>query len=98
MTVILKNNRSDVLAEGVNLGTGTTTGTQLATAASQKLAFWGKTPIVQPSGAAQAAVVTTASTSTTPFGYSQAQADAIVALVNAMRLALVNAGLLKGSA
>lgn len=67
-------------------------------AATDKWAFYGATPIVQPSGAAQAAVPTTAATSTTPFGYSQAQADALVATVNAIRLALVNLGLIKGAA
>lgn len=98
-TTILKNNRSDALVDGVNLGTGTTTGSKLGTAVSQKLGFWNKTPIVQPSGASQAAVATTAATDTTPFGFASAeQADAIVTLVNALRLAMVNAGLIKGSA
>ena len=35
-------------ADGVNLTFGTSTGTQLGTAASQKLGFYGKTPIIQP--------------------------------------------------
>lgn len=66
---------------------------------SDKLSFYGAAPIVQPVGAAQAAVVTTAATQTTPYGFAtQAQADALVTLVNAMRTALVNLGLIKGAA
>ena len=34
--------------DGVNLTFGTVTGTQIGTAANQKLGFFGKTPIVQP--------------------------------------------------
>ena len=42
-------------ADGVNLTFGTATGTQIGTAANQKLAFFGKTPVVQPTlGAANA--------------------------------------------
>jgi hypothetical protein len=41
--------------DGVNLTFGTVTGTQIGTAANQKLAFFGKTPVVQPTlGAATA--------------------------------------------
>src|SRR5271165_4293019 len=42
-------------ADGVNLTFGMATGTQLGTAANQKLAFFGKTPIVQPTMGAAAA-------------------------------------------
>ncbi len=65
---------------------------------TDKVAFFGTTPIVQRAGAAQAAVTTTAATSTTPFGYAQAQADAIATLVNECRAALLAFGLIKGSA
>jgi hypothetical protein len=42
-------------ADGVNLTLGTSTGTQIGTAANQKLAFFGETPVVQPTlGAAPA--------------------------------------------
>lgn len=44
-------------------------------------------------GTLTAAPATTSSTSSTPFGYSQAQADAILALVIEMRAVLVSAGL-----
>lgn len=64
-----------------------------------KVGFFGSAAIVQPTGADQGAVVTTAATQTTPFGFAtQAQADDLVALANAMRTALVNLGLIKGAA
>lgn len=78
---------------------GTTIGTKIGTGTSQKIAFHGSTPVIQRAGAAQAAVATTAATNTTPFGYTtQAQADAIVTLVNEIRAALVQKGIIKGSA
>ncbi len=74
-------------------------GVCLGQSATDKVGFFGATPIVQRSGAAQAAVAVTGATNTTPFGYTTAaQADAIVTLVNEMRLVLVNHGLMKGSA
>jgi hypothetical protein len=43
------------IADGVNLTLGTTTGTQIATGATQKLGFYGATPVTQPTmGAATA--------------------------------------------
>ncbi len=36
------------MVDGANLSLGTATGTQIGTAANQKLAFFGKTPVVQP--------------------------------------------------
>ena len=82
----------------VDIALGTTTGTKIGTSASQKLGFYNATPIVQPSGASQAAVAGTAATNSSPYGYAQAQADAIVTLVNALRTALLNVGIIKGSA
>jgi len=65
----------------------------------EKLGFLGATPIVQRAGAAQAAVVTTSATNSSPYGFATAaQADAIVTLVNELRAALVANGLIKGSA
>lgn len=78
---------------------GTTIGTKIGTSTSQKLAFHNSTPVIQRAGAAQVAVVTTASTNVTPFGFTTAaQADAIVTLVNEIRAALVQKGLIKGAA
>lgn len=62
-------------------------------------ALSGTIPVGMRSGAAQAAVTTTAATSTTPYGFSTAaQADAIVTLVNELRATLVANGIIKGSA
>lgn len=117
-TVTLDNGVTIGDAKNVALGTGT--GTQIGTAAAQKLGFHGTAATIQRASANQAAVTatvgsavaTTAATSTVPFGYAQAQADAIVANVNALRvdvlamntlltelrLAAVNKGLIKGAA
>lgn len=90
---------SATLADAANLVVGSTTGTKIATATTQKLGFYNATPIVQRSGASQAAVATTASTQTTPWGYStQAQADAIITLLNELRAWAVAQGFIKGSA
>jgi hypothetical protein len=75
--------------DSYNLIFGTTTGTKIGTATSQKLAFWNATPIVQPTTAvASATLVTTLGvplTSTDTFdGYTLAQ------IVKALR----NTGLL----
>lgn len=74
-------------ADGIQIG-----------ATGEKLAFLGSTPVVQRVGAAGAAVATTAATSSTPFGFSEAQANAIVALVNELRATMVAVGLHKGAA
>lgn len=63
--------------DGVNITVGTTTGTQIGTSASQKLAFYGGTPVVRPTmGAA------TASSSYTSVEQAMLQAvyDAVRAL------------------
>jgi UDP-N-acetyl-D-mannosaminuronic acid transferase (WecB/TagA/CpsF family) len=74
-------------------------GFQMGAAATDKIGFYGATPVVQRSGAVQAALATTVSTTTTPYGYTtQAQADAIVTLVNEIRATLVQNGMIKGSA
>ena len=86
------------LADGSNIIVNTTTGTKIGTAVGQKIGFWNATPIVQRASDSQAAVVGTAATNSTPYGYSQAQADAIVTLVNELRAALVAVGIIKGSA
>lgn len=87
------------IGDSKNFIFNTGTGTKFGTSVSQKLAFHNATPTIQRSGAAQASVVTTSATNTTPYGYStQAQADAIVTLVNELRAALVDKGLIKGSA
>ena len=87
------------LKDAFDIAVNTTTGTKIGTATTQKLGFHNSTPTVQRSGAVQAAVATTASTNILPFGYTtQAQADAIVTLVNELRAMAVEKGLMKGSA
>ena len=82
-----------------NIALSAVTGTQIGTAITQKMGFYGTTPIAQRAGAAQTAVATTGSTSTTPFGYTTAaQADAIVTLVNELRAWAVAQGFIKGAA
>lgn len=90
---------SITLSDAKNIVVNTTTGTKIGTATGQKLGFWNATPVIQQASASQAAVAVTGATNTTPFGYTtSAQADAIVTLVNAIRLALVNTGIIKGAA
>lgn len=73
---------------GLNLGRNTT----------DHVGFHGVTPVVQRAGAAQAAVATTAPTNSSPYGFTSAQAAAIIALVNELRAALVEKGIIKGAA
>ncbi len=54
-------------------------------------------PIIQPASANQAAVVTTPA-ALASYGFTQAQADSIVTLVNQLRSDLVALGLIKGAA
>lgn len=87
------------LANSSNITFNTGTGSKIGTAVTEKLAFWNAAPIVQPSGATQAAVAATGSTQVTPFGFTTAaQADGIVTLLNVIRAVLVSEGLMKGSA
>lgn len=80
------------------LSNGNSEGTVFGQSTSDKIAFYGKTPIVQRANASQAAVSTTASTSSSPVGYATTtQADAIVTLLNECRAALVAYGFMKGS-
>lgn len=72
--------------------------------------FYGTTPAVQPSGANQAAiattVVSTAATSTTPWGFAtETQANNFMTIMNSTRTLcnqvrsdLVTLGIIKGSA
>lgn len=85
-------------------------GTTLGQSATSLVSFYGATPVVQPSGAAQAAVVDASGGTAAPTNgiltltgtyNSTILANAIATLAaqtNAMRNALVSVGLLKGSA
>lgn len=77
----------------------TKAGLKIGRNTTDKVAFHGTAPAAQRAGSAQAAVATTAPTQTSPYGYStSAQAAAIVTLVNEIRAALVEKGIIKGSA
>lgn len=76
-------------------------GVSVTTTAAQKLAFHDATPVVQRAAAAQAAVSTNALA--VAASYSQAEvtaiatrATALTTLVNELRAALVEKGLIKG--
>src|SRR3990167_547797 len=70
------------LADLVNIRIDGKTGTKIGTAATQKLALYGKTPIVQ-----QSAI----SAPSTPSGvYSQSEAQSAVNAINSLRTALIN--------
>lgn len=85
-------------AEGTDLVLGTTTGTRIGTATTQKIGFYAATPVVQRAGAAQAAAPA-GGTGTAAGGWStSANRDAAINLINEMRLVLVGLGLMKGSA
>lgn len=96
------------VADAKNLILNTTTGTKIGTAVGQKLGFWNATPIVQPASASQAALTdsTTGTASTTLADVTATPTQTLInnnfasiaALLDAIRTALVNAGLMKGSA
>lgn len=83
-------------------------GVQLGEAATDKVGLWGATPVVQPSGATQAAITDSSGGTASdtiadvPASYNEAQlANAFATLAakyNALRTALVAAGIIKGSA
>lgn len=75
-------------ADGMNITLGTATGTQIGTAATQKLGFFGHTPAVQPTmGAATAGTSYTAN--------EQAMLNAVYSAVRAGTGELIHAGLLR---
>jgi len=86
------------MAVGQYIGNNNPDGVSFGLDTTEKISFYGVTPVAQRAGSAQAAVTTTAAQTTTPYGYSTStQADAIVTLVNEIRAALVAVGIIKGS-
>lgn len=66
--------------------------------ATTSVAFFDASLTAQPSGAAQAAVSTAAATTGSAiYGFTSAQANGIVSLLNQIRGDLVTLGLIKGS-
>ena len=78
------------------LSDGNPDGAVLGQSANDLIAFYNAAPVPQRSGAVQAAVPTTAPTNASPYGFSQAQATAIITLLNEIRATLVGLGLMKG--
>ena len=93
--------------DGANFIFGTTTGTKIGTATTQKLALWNATPVVQPASANQAALTnstggsydgTLAALTTYNAATINNNFTDIYTLLTALRTALLNAGVIKGSA
>jgi hypothetical protein len=77
------------ITDAVNVAVGTSTGTKIGTATSQKLGFWNATPIVQPASANQAAVGALATTGLTDS--TGGTADGTLAAVGATNAGDVSA-------
>ena len=86
------------MKEGKNIIAGTTTGTKIGTAITQKIAFYNSTPIVQRANAVQAAAPAGGAGAAEGAYDTAAHRDAAIALLNEIRTVLVNLGLIKGSA
>ncbi len=99
------------LGDGGNVSLGSSVGSVIGTSASQKLAFFAATPVAQPAGAAQAALTnsTGGTASGTLASVGATNAGDVSATINnnfadlwtqqnAIRAALVELGLMKGSA
>lgn len=79
------------------LSDGNDDGTRLGQSSTDKLGFFGlATPIVQPSGAGQAAATNTTTTTSTTTALTT-DLDALRVEVNAIRSALVALGLIAGA-
>lgn len=74
------------------LGDGSEDGTILGRSATDKIAFFNATPVVQPTTVTPPAA--TAATSSTPFGYSQTQADALITWARAVDTRLKALGII----
>lgn len=96
------------MAIGKHLTDNNPDGSSVGQSITEKITFWGGTPVAQPSGTSQSAVATTAITTlaTTPTATDIAVAvnsliarvAANVTLLNQVRSDLVTVNLIKGSA
>lgn len=77
------------------LGVGNDDGITLGRSASSLVAFWGGTPSAQIS--VTTAPAATAATNSSPYGFSQAQADAIITWIRAVDAALKTRGVIASS-
>ena len=81
-----------------NIVASGTTGVSFGSATTQKISFYGKTPIIQRASANQAAAPAGGTGATAGAYDTAAHRDTMITLVNEMRLALIAFGLIKGSA
>ena len=73
-------------------------GTILGQTSTALVSFYNATPVAKPSSASQAAVATgAATTGAATYGFTSAQANGIITLLNQIRSDLVTLGLIKGS-
>lgn len=73
-------------------------GAQVGQSATEKIGFWGATPVVQRSGSAQAALTGTTVSATAGRGFKTSAAfNALIAQVNEIQATLVQIGVWKGS-
>lgn len=80
------------------IGDGRPDGTIFIRTAAELGGFFGATPVVQPSGAAQAAACAAALATGAVYGFATvAAASTVINLVNQIRADLVTLGLIKGS-
>lgn len=106
----IRKDANTTLSENVNVTLGTTTGTKFGTGVTQKLGFWNATPIVQPTastqgaltnntgGTADAVMVAIGNTAATDVsGNINDNFTELHTLLGAIRTALVNTGIIKGS-
>jgi hypothetical protein len=87
------NTSTDALKTNTPKSSG---GFTLGQSSTDLVALHGAAPVAQRSGAAQAAVVTT-TPATSQYGYTLAQATAIITLLNEIRAALVEKGIIAGA-
>lgn len=73
-------------------------GARVGNTSAELIGFWGATPVSQRTSASQAAVATDAATTGAAcYGFTSAQANGIVVLLNRMRADLVTVGIITGS-
>lgn len=89
------------LDDGANITVGSTTGTKIGTATTQKIGFYNAAPVAQPASANQAAANQSSDFSGSDTVNKQTVLTAVVAvenLANQLRSDLIALGLIKGSA
>jgi len=80
------------ITDGVNIALGTTTGTKIGTATTQKLGFFNATPVVRQTAPAAAPAGGTGATA--GAWSSAANRNTAIDCINGIRTALINLGLI----